>query len=366
VSPQAGISSARQFSFGPFAFDEASGELKKHGIAVRLQGQPLQILRMLLRQPGEVLPRDEFQKQLWESSTFVDFDHGLNAAMNRLRQTLGDSAEQPRYVETLAGRGYRFIAPLQETFPKPLSPTSKSRAVPDIDPAAPAAPRHRVEQRPLVLGMIAAALIAGLAGGYSAATRPPANAGPPLRFSISPPNGFALEAGSSRQTFALSPDGARLAFTAMDATGKGTLFIRHLDGLDSWPVANSFGAYHVFWAPDGRSLFFTVGSSLRRTTLESDSFQVICETPPMMLTGAVMGADLLISGRTNNFVVSVSGGQTKAIKEFYPWPEVLPDGKHLLYTVFDLRSGHHRIRVVKHGEPETVKDLLESDSRPSD
>jgi eukaryotic-like serine/threonine-protein kinase len=363
VSPQPGISPARQFSFGPFAFDEAAGELKKHGMPVRLQGQPLQILRMLLRQPGEVLPRDEFQKQLWESSTFVDFEHGLNAAMNRLRQTLGDSAEQPRYIETLAGRGYRFIAPLQETFAESPSLMSKSRAAPHLAPAVPAPPRHHVQRRPLVLGMIAAALIVGIAGSHWAATRPQANAGPPLRFSISPPNGFALEAGSSRQIFALSPDGARLAFTAMDATGKGTLFIRDLDGLDSWPLANSFGAYHVFWAPDGRSLFFTVGSSLRRTTLENNSFQVICETPPMMLTGAVMGADLLISGRTNNFVVSVSGGQAKATRDFYPWPQVLPDGKHLLYTVFDPRSGHHRIRVVKHGEPETVKDLLESDSR---
>ena len=65
VSEQLGVSPARQFSFGPFTFDEAAGELKKHGVAVRLQGQPLQILRMLLRQPGEVLPRDEFQKQLW-------------------------------------------------------------------------------------------------------------------------------------------------------------------------------------------------------------------------------------------------------------------------------------------------------------
>ena len=363
MSNPLGVGPTRQLRFGPFAFDEAAGELRKHDIPVRLQGQPLQILRILLRQPGEVLPRDEFQKQLWEGSTFVDFEHGLNAAMNRLRQALGDSAEQPRYVETLAGRGYRFIAPLQETSPTPLLLMSKSTAAQAIEPAATAPPRRRSEQWPLLLGMIAAALIAGLVGSYWAVRRPQANSGPPLRFSISPPKGFALEAGSSRQTFALSPDGARLAFTAMDATGKGTLFIRDLDGLDSWPLANSLGSYHVFWAPDGRSLFFTLGGRLRRTTLENDSIQVICETPPMMLTGAVMGSNLLISGRTNNFVVSVSGGRAEATREFHPWPQVLPDGKHLLYTVFDPRSGHHRIRVVKHGEPETVKDLLESDSR---
>ena len=113
-------------------------------------------------------------------------------------------------------------------------------------------------------------------------------------------NGYALEAGSSRQIFALSPDGTRLAFTAMDASGMGTVFIRDLDGLDSLPLANSMGAYHVFWAPDGRSLFFTLGGRLRRSTLDNDSFQVVCDTPPMMLTGAVLGPVLLISGRTDS------------------------------------------------------------------
>lgn len=354
---------ARQFSFGPFAFDEAAGELKKLGIPVRLQGQPLQILRMLLQRPGEVISRDEFQKQLWQSSTFVDFEHGLNAAMNRLRQALGDSADQPRYVETLAGRGYRFIAPLQEALPKPLSLVSKPKAPLDSEPAAAAARRGYFEQPPWVLGIMAAGLIAALTLGYWAATRPRATAGPPVRFSVSPPNGFALEAASSRQIFGLSPDGARLAFTAMDATGRGTVFIRDLDGLDSRPVANSAGAYHVFWAPDGRSLFFTSGGKLRRTMLENDSAQVVCDTPHMMLNAAVIGSDLFISGRTRNFVVPVSGGQPKPIGDFYPWPQVLPDGKHLLYAVFDSRSGHHRIQVVQYGEPGTQMDLLESDSR---
>ncbi len=113
-------SPARQYIFGPFAYDEMSGELYKHGVRLRLEGQPLQILAALIRQPGQVVTRDEFQQRLWRGGTFVDFDHGLNAAMNRLRQVLGDSADQPRYIETLSGRGYRFIAPVQETFPKPV------------------------------------------------------------------------------------------------------------------------------------------------------------------------------------------------------------------------------------------------------
>src|ERR1700682_800548 len=113
-------SPSRQRVFGPFVFDETTGDLQKHGVRVRLQGQPLQILVTLIREPGRIVNRDEFHQQLWNGSTFVDFDHGLNAAMNRLRQVLGDSADQPRYIETLPGRGYRFIGPVQETFPKPV------------------------------------------------------------------------------------------------------------------------------------------------------------------------------------------------------------------------------------------------------
>ena len=120
----------------------------------------------------------------------------------------------------------------------------------------------------------------------------------------------------------------------------GTVFIRDLDGLDSLPLANSMGAYHVFWAPDWRSLFFTLGGRVRRSTLDNDFFQLVCDTPPMMLTGAVLGSELLISSRTNNLVVPVSGGQPKAIKDFHPWPQLLPDGRHLLYTEFDSQPGH--------------------------
>src|SRR5439155_4226599 len=87
-------------------------ELRKAGIRIRLEGQPLAILQMLLERPGELVTREELQKNLWPADTFVDFEHSLNAAVKRLRASLNDSADQPRYVETLARRGYRFIAPL--------------------------------------------------------------------------------------------------------------------------------------------------------------------------------------------------------------------------------------------------------------
>ena len=100
--------------FGVFEFDQRAGELRKHGLRIKLQGQPMDVLVILLERPGEVVTRDELQKRLWAADTYVDFEHSLNAAIKRLRAALGDSAEAPRFVETLPRRGYRFIAPLSQ------------------------------------------------------------------------------------------------------------------------------------------------------------------------------------------------------------------------------------------------------------
>src|ERR1035441_4323041 len=100
------------FRFGLFEFDPESGELRKQGMKIRLQGQPMEILALLLARSGEVVTREELQRTLWQADTFVDFEHSLNAAMKRLRAALGDPAETPRFVETVVGRGYRFIAPV--------------------------------------------------------------------------------------------------------------------------------------------------------------------------------------------------------------------------------------------------------------
>jgi len=99
--------------FGAFELDLRAGELRKHGLRVRLQGQPFQVLAMLLAHPGEVVTREQLQKNLWSADTFVDFDHGLNKAINKVRDALGDSAESPRFVETVSRRGYRFLADVE-------------------------------------------------------------------------------------------------------------------------------------------------------------------------------------------------------------------------------------------------------------
>ncbi len=99
--------------FGVFELDLSVGELRKSGVRLRLQEQPFQMLVLLLERAGEVVTREELRQKLWPSDTFVDFDHSLNTAINKVREALGDSASRPRYIETLARRGYRFIAPVQ-------------------------------------------------------------------------------------------------------------------------------------------------------------------------------------------------------------------------------------------------------------
>src|ERR1700722_12751377 len=102
----------RVFRFGVFEANEAAGELRKHGIRIKLHSQSFVLLMMLLERRSDVVTRDEMRRRLWGDDTFVDFDHGLNTAVNKIREALGDSASTPRYVETLSRRGYRFIAPV--------------------------------------------------------------------------------------------------------------------------------------------------------------------------------------------------------------------------------------------------------------
>ena len=103
----------RPLRFGVFELDRVSGELRKHGVRVRLQDQPLKLLLCLIASPGEVCAREDLIRNIWPEGTFVDYERGLNVAITRLRQVLGDSADVPRYIETLGRKGYRFIAPVE-------------------------------------------------------------------------------------------------------------------------------------------------------------------------------------------------------------------------------------------------------------
>jgi len=117
--------------FGPFELDTQVGQLRKNGVGLKLQGQPVQILEILLEKPGQLVTRDEIRQQLWASDTFVDFDHSLNSAIKKLRQALGDEADTPRYIETLPKRGYRFIGEVEREDVKeqPRPDTQETAAV---------------------------------------------------------------------------------------------------------------------------------------------------------------------------------------------------------------------------------------------
>ena len=139
----------RLFQFGAFELDALSGELRKRGVKLKLQHQPLQILAILLERPAQVVTREEIQKRLWPDNTYVDFDNALNSAVRKLRDALGDTAENPRFIETLPRRGYRFIYPI----------SGDVRAAPALPPDAPRK-QHRMR-------WIALALFVALSVGVS-------------------------------------------------------------------------------------------------------------------------------------------------------------------------------------------------------
>src|SRR5437899_12784192 len=139
--------------FSTFDVDVYAGELRKQGVRIKLQEQPFRVLTLLLQRPGEVVTREELRSSTWPADTFVDFDSSLNTSINKLREALGDSADNPRFIETLPRRGYRFIAPV----------TSIDRKEPTVAASATAAaPTHKWNAVVLVMAVVLAAAIAGV------------------------------------------------------------------------------------------------------------------------------------------------------------------------------------------------------------
>jgi TolB-like protein/DNA-binding winged helix-turn-helix (wHTH) protein/Tfp pilus assembly protein PilF len=165
--PQEGV-----VRFGPFAADLRTGELHKHGARVRLQGQPLQVLGMLLERAGDVVTRDELRARLWGSATFVDFEHGLHSAVNKLRGALNDAADSPQYIETIPRRGYRFIGRIEPSQPAVVpAPAVPESIAPRVLPGRPAASLWRAAALLGIVGLGAAFWL-----GYRSRTSPPGDA----------------------------------------------------------------------------------------------------------------------------------------------------------------------------------------------
>lgn len=245
------------FRFGVFEFDPQAGELRKQGIKIRLQGQPVEILALLLSRPGEVVTREEFQKKLWPADTFVSFEQSLNAAMTRLRAALGDPAETPRFVETLVGRGYRFIAPVEGGLGPGPAQSPQARRLPWVT--------------------IAAFFAGLLAGGVALSIlRPTSKPGLPLRkFVIRPP--VPIAARTFSPAAAISPDGKRIAFVSGES--KSSLWIQDLDQSAARRVASTEGARTPFWSPDSKFVGFVLDNELSKAPAMGGHPSRICELP---------------------------------------------------------------------------------------
>ncbi|MBN8733041.1 MAG: PD40 domain-containing protein [Acidobacteria bacterium] len=235
--------------FGPFEVDPQTGELRKHGIRIRLQDQPCKILLALLEKPGEVVSRDELRTRIWGEETFVDFDHGLSAAVNRLRDALSDSAESPRYVETLARRGYRFIGPVEKAVVEPVEPVAAAVEAPGAGAAAAAGGRAR--RRAVWVGAAVVSVAAGL--GALWLSREGGKARPePEVVAITGLSGVEI-------TPSFSPDGRQVAFVWNgDSQENRDIYVKQVEGstesrLTSDEAADEFPA----WSPDGALIAFS-------------------------------------------------------------------------------------------------------------
>jgi Tol biopolymer transport system component/DNA-binding winged helix-turn-helix (wHTH) protein len=236
--------------FGPFAADLQSQELRKHGVRLRLPGQSFQILRMLLERNGELVTRDELRLALWPENTYVDFDHGVNAAVNRLRETLGDSADTPHLIETVPRRGYRFIGPLHNGTPV-SSPKTGDAPKPSAEPPKGGSSRSTRQPLAWVYGLGFAIAIGALL--TVAVVRQKRNATPPTSQRALTRLTFddGLQIGAT-----WSPDGRFIAYSS-DRGGKFDIWVQQVSGGD--PVQITKGPAHNWqpdWSPDGKFIAY--------------------------------------------------------------------------------------------------------------
>jgi Tol biopolymer transport system component/DNA-binding winged helix-turn-helix (wHTH) protein len=245
--------SKTRLAFGPFEVNAQSGELFKHGARVRLSKQPFQVLLALLARRGDLVTRDQLLAELWDDGTFVDFEHSLNAAINRLRQSLGDSAEKPRYIETVPGQGYRFIGALEYRGMAPVSSTPvPSITGPAIAEGAPGK-RNPSLWWPLAAAVLCLVVLA-VWWRFGNSQAPP---------SVGRPTRLTADAGLSGSP-ALSPDGKLLAYSSdrnlssdRNRDGAQDLYIQQVAG--GQPIRLTFdGAGNTTpdFSPDGSKIVF--------------------------------------------------------------------------------------------------------------
>jgi DNA-binding winged helix-turn-helix (wHTH) protein len=229
--------------FDVFQVDLRAGELHREGRRVKLQEQPFRVLSLLVERAGEIVTRDELREKLWPADTFVDFDHGLNSAVARLREALRDSAEKPRFIETIAKRGYRFIAPFQSATP--------AVAESDIIPSAQKSPTliSRIAGKVWMGSTFCLALFCVLTTWALYRPSPDTQL---ERIEVVPLIGLR----GFQATPAFSPDGTLVAFRQSDGAHNTGIFAAVVGGQKSVQLTADPGDCCPTWSPDGRQIAF--------------------------------------------------------------------------------------------------------------
>jgi len=229
------VSQPSLIRFGVFELDGRTGELRKHGVRLKIQDQPFQVLQALLERPGELVTREELQRRIWPQDTFVDFDQSLNRAINKVRDVLNDDAGAPRFVETLPRRGYRFIAPVEA----PAEPGPIEAAPRPLSPQTAIAPRSYIR-----FVRVAACSLAIVGAGLWLMGD---------RGALLPPRVIPLTTLTGSELHpAFSPDGRQVAFS-WNGRGNGDLYVKMIGDVE--PLRLTSDPAHDWlpsWSPDGR------------------------------------------------------------------------------------------------------------------
>ncbi len=235
--------SSTVMSFDVFEVDLRAGELRKDGRRVKLQEQPFHVLSLLLQRSGEVVTREELRQKLWPADTFVDFDHGLNSAVARLREALRDSADKPRFIETIAKRGYRFIAPLNSAAPAPSAPIAVPSLPDKTSILSYASGRFWVAVLSFLTLLCAAAVWA---------VRRPTPEPPLALIEVVP----LVSLRGFQATPAFSPDGSLVAFRQSDGAENTGIYTALVGGEKSVQLTHNPEDCCPTWSPDGRQIAF--------------------------------------------------------------------------------------------------------------
>lgn len=364
-----------------FQLDLGRYQLLDGGRRVRLERQPMELLILLVRRHGELVTREEIAATFWAKDVFVDAEQSINRIVRKLRLVLHDDPDEPQFVETVVGKGYRFVGRIDIIEKSPLPDVAGSAQTERTNGSIPAAFADVPHQR---RGRVAWWLAGGVAIGVLLAMTilvirgAPAATVTPARFAIDVPAGATLGhnsadrgAGTAAPHFAPSPDGRRVAYVAF-AADKPRLWVRRLDDIYGQPLAGTDDASFPFWSADSRHIAFFADGKLKRIDASGGPPRIICDAPAG--EGGTWNADNVIvfapdeaSGLAR---VSAAGGVAVPVTTLssserevsHRWPQFLPDGRHFLYLA--LRGPVGQILVSDTSLEKTRTTLIGSIDSP--